>query len=109
MKYCFLGVCLFVFMAGAAQDRFYPPQVDGNNFIIDGQLNEAAWTKATAVPFDIEFSPANNEPAKRATTAYIAYSSTHLFVGFMPNTILKLFAQQCDQEMIAIFGTMTLF
>lgn len=81
MKYCFLGACLFVFMAGAAQDRFYPPQVDGNNFIIDGQLNEAAWTKATAVPFDIEFSPANNEPAKRATTAYIAYSATHLFVG----------------------------
>ena len=60
---------------------FFPPLVEGGDFIIDGYLNEGVWSQAATVPFDIEFSPANNEAARKETTAYIAYSSTHLFVG----------------------------
>ena len=81
MRYSLLGLFFFTLTMVTAQDRFYPPQIDGGEFVIDGDLNEAAWEKATAVPFDIEFNPANNEAAQRETTAYIVYSATHLYVG----------------------------
>ena len=64
-----------------AQDSFRPSLVDESEFVIDGQLEEEIWQKATQVPFDIEFSPANNQPAQKETTAYIAYSKTHIFIG----------------------------
>lgn len=81
MKKSLVGVFLLYFLVASAQDRFYPPLVEGGDFIIDGYLNEGVWSQAATVPFDIEFSPANNEAAQKETTAYIAYSSTHLFVG----------------------------
>lgn len=64
-----------------AQDSFRPPLVDEKEFVIDGRLEEDIWKTATQVPFDIEFNPANNQPAQKETTAYIAYSSTHVFIG----------------------------
>ena len=64
-----------------AQDSFRPPLVDEKEFFIDGRLEEDIWKTATQVPFDIEFNPANNQPAQKETTAYIAYSSTHVFIG----------------------------
>ena len=64
-----------------AQDSFRPPLVDEKEFDIDGRLEEDIWKTATQVPFDIEFNPANNQPAQKETTAYIAYSSTHVFIG----------------------------
>ena len=81
MKSPFLCLSLFAFLVVTAQDRFYPPQINGDDFVIDGLLNEEKWKQATAVPFDIEFNPANNEAAQRETTAYIVYSATHLYVG----------------------------
>ena len=81
MRYSLLGLFFFALTTVTAQDRFYPPQIDGGEFVIDGDLNEAAWEKATAVPFDIEFNPSNNDAAQRETTAYIIYSTTHLYVG----------------------------
>lgn len=81
MKKSLVGVFLLYFFVASAQDRFYPPLVEGGDFIIDGYLNEGVWSQAATVPFDVEFSPANNEAAQKETTAYIAYSSTHLFVG----------------------------
>ena len=81
MKKSLVGVFLLYFLVASAQDRFFPPLVEGGDFIIDGYLNEGIWSQAATVPFDIEFSPANNEAARKETTAYIAYSSTHLFVG----------------------------
>ena len=81
MKKSLIGVFLLYFLVASAQDRFFPPLVEGGDFIIDGYLNEGVWSQAATVPFDIEFSPANNEAAQKETTAYIAYSSTHLFVG----------------------------
>ena len=81
MKKSLIGVFLLYFLVASAQDRFFPPLVEGGDFIIDGYLNEGVWSQAATVPFDIEFSPANNEAARKETTAYIAYSSTHLFVG----------------------------
>lgn len=76
----FIALFLFNYFL-CAQESFRPPLVEENDFIIDGQLNESIWEKATQVPFDIEFNPANNQPAQKQTTAYIAYSSTHLFIG----------------------------
>ena len=64
-----------------AQDSFRPPLVDEKEFVVDGQLEEDIWKTATQVPFDIEFNPANNLPAQKETTAYIAYSKTHVFIG----------------------------
>lgn len=81
MKKSPIGVFILYFLVASAQDRFFPPLVEGGDFIIDGYLNEGVWSQAATVPFDIEFSPANNEAARKETTAYIAYSSTHLFVG----------------------------
>jgi hypothetical protein len=81
MKKSVLVTLLICSLFSNAQDSFRPPLVDESEFVIDGQLEEKIWQNATQVPFDIEFNPANNQPAQKETTAYIAYSSTHIFIG----------------------------
>lgn len=72
---------LLISLFTKAQDSFRPPLVDEKEFVIDGRLEEEIWQKATQVPLDIEFNPANNQPAQKETTAYISYSNTHVFIG----------------------------
>ena len=71
MKKSVLVTLLICCLFSNAQDSFRPPLVDESEFVIDGQLEEKIWQKATQVPFDIEFNPANNQPAQKETTAYI--------------------------------------
>ena len=40
MKKSLIGVFLLYFLVASAQDRFFPPLVEGGDFIIDGYLNE---------------------------------------------------------------------
>ncbi len=44
------------------QENFTPKRITDNQIKLDGYLNEDLWSSAAKVPFDIEFSPANNEP-----------------------------------------------
>ena len=81
MRKSVLVTLLICFLFSNAQDSFRPLLVNESEFVIDGKLKEEIWQSATQVPFDIEFSPANNQPAQKETTAYIAYSSTHIFIG----------------------------
>ena len=80
-----LAVCFL--LAGAlfktvAQERFEPIKVPQDSFEIDGLLNEPAWEKATLVRIENEIIPGNNTPAKVETRGLIAYSDTHLYIGF---------------------------
>ncbi|MGA1030270.1 MAG: hypothetical protein ACO3SY_06120 [Flavobacteriaceae bacterium] len=65
-----------------AQERFEPIKVPQDSFEIDGLLNEPAWEKATLVRIENEIIPGNNTPAKVETRGLIAYSDTHLYIGF---------------------------
>ncbi len=73
---CFsLGHILF------AQETFTPNKSKKDQINLDGLLTEGEWSNAVKVPIDIEFSPANNKPARKETTAYITYSDKYLFIG----------------------------
>ncbi len=81
MRILILFLCFCVGQLLFAQKTFTPTKIIENQIIIDGYLSEDIWSNAVKIPFDVEFSPANNEAARKETTAYITYSDTHLFVG----------------------------
>ena len=76
---------LFFFIASNllvfAQETFTPLKINPEKIVIDGNLGSDEWSNATKIPFDIEFSPANNLPARKKTTALITYSDKFLFIG----------------------------
>jgi len=86
-----------------AQERFEPIQKPQENFIIDGVLDPKEWQEATHVPLDIEFEPANNQPAKTVSFGYISYSKTHLYIGFRaevsPSKIRAAVRPRDDEKM----------
>ncbi|MGB2476264.1 MAG: carbohydrate binding family 9 domain-containing protein, partial [Flavobacteriaceae bacterium] len=81
MKHFLLLLFVGLGLALSAQETFTPQKTRETEIVIDGVLSENEWSNAVKIPFDIEFSPANNQPARKETTAYVTYSDTHLFVG----------------------------
>ena len=63
------------------QENFIPKRITDSQITLDGYLNEDLWSSAAKVPFDIEFSPANNEPSRIKTFGYISYSKEFIYVG----------------------------
>lgn len=63
------------------QETFVPNKITENQISLDGYLNEEFWSSAAKVPFDIEFSPANNEPSRIKTHGYISYSKEYIYIG----------------------------
>ena len=66
---------------GFAQDTFVPKKSAESEINIDGVLAPNEWQHAVEIPLDIEFSPANNETARKETIAYVTYSDLYLFIG----------------------------
>lgn len=81
MKHFLLLLFVGLGLVLSAQETFTPQKTRETEIVIDGVLSENEWSNAVKIPFDIEFSPANNQPARKETTAYVTYSDTHLFVG----------------------------
>jgi hypothetical protein len=57
------------------------PRVDAD-IVVDGKLDDAAWTQAATVDIAFETSPGDNLPASVKTTGYIAYTEDALLLGF---------------------------
>ncbi len=86
-----------------AQERFVPQQKTTNPFVLDGVLSPEEWDEATPIPLDIEFEPANNQPARTVSFGYISYTQTHLYVGFRaevsPDKIRAAVRPRDDEKM----------
>jgi hypothetical protein len=48
---------------------------------IDGRLDEAAWSSATAFDLGYETGPGDNTPATVETTCYLTYDDRHVYLG----------------------------
>jgi hypothetical protein len=76
----FLLVGLFGFF-GIAQETFIPQKTKVSKIVVDGKLNPNEWENSIQIPLDIEFKPANNQPARKETIAYVTYSDHYVFIG----------------------------
>ena len=85
-------------------ENFTPNKIIDNQITLDGYLNEEVWSTAAKVPFDIEFSPANNEPSRIKTFGYISYSKEFIYVGIDakvdPKNIRASVRQRDDMNML---------
>ena len=50
--------------------------------VIDGRLDDEAWTTAAVLTTFVQQSPLDGAPATEPTEVYIAYDSDHLYFGF---------------------------
>ena len=57
--------------------------------IFDGVVNSEEWNSSQKHIIEYEISPGNNTPSPVATEAYITYSPTDLYVGFIAYADMK--------------------
>lgn len=50
--------------------------------VVDGLLDDPAWTTAVVVPIAFEWSPGDNVPAPVETQCLVTYDARHLYVAF---------------------------
>ena len=79
MRY-FLSSTLFLFC-----DIFFAQ----DPIVFDGQISSGEWENAQTYAIPYEFQPGNNTPAPFATTVYVLYSPTHLYVAFDAKADMK--------------------
>jgi len=75
-----LATLAFVLPA-AAQDATRVPHLDGD-IVIDGLLDDAAWSQAVPVELGYEISPADNTPSPVRTTMRMATTRDALYLSF---------------------------
>ena len=81
MRFSFICCLLFSMHIAFSQETFMPQKITSSQVTIDGILSPGEWSQAEAVPLDIEFNPANNQPSRKETTAYISYTDRHLLIA----------------------------
>ena len=74
MKYLLPPFVLFIFTFGFAQT----PPIE-----FDGVVGEEEWKEAQTFSMDYEINPGDNSPAPHPTKAFVHYSATHLYVGYI--------------------------
>lgn len=79
-KRFFILLSLFTY-GGYGQETFTPTKTPEKNIILDGQISKGEWEDAVEIHLDIEFNPANNQPARKETIGYITYSDRYLFIA----------------------------
>lgn len=79
--YKFILPVLFVNFFLTSQETFTLLKTNPNQIILDGIIDPDEWSNAVEIDFDIEFSPANNLPSRKKTTAYMTYSDRYLFLS----------------------------
>lgn len=50
--------------------------------LIDGELNDAVWQRATAITAFFQLEPDEGQPSSERTVAYVAYDEENLYVAF---------------------------
>jgi hypothetical protein len=68
-------------LPAAAQEATQVPHLDGD-IVIDGVLDDAAWSQAVPVELGYEISPADNTPAPVRTTMRMATTRDALYLSF---------------------------
>ncbi|CAA9327159.1 MAG: CBM9 [uncultured Lysobacter sp.] len=76
-----LLLALLASPAVSAQDVVRIPAIDGD-IVIDGRLDEAAWSQAVPVELGYEISPGDNTPAPVRTTMRMATTPDALYLAF---------------------------
>lgn len=66
------------------------PPVQQSPTTFDGIVNEEEWKDAQKFLIPYEINPGDNSPAPQKTEAYIRYTSSHLYVGFIAYADMKL-------------------
>jgi len=61
--------------------QIYGQNLDPINF--DGVVNTDEWSNFPSFDISYEIEPGNNTPSFYKTKAYVAYSSTHMYIGFL--------------------------
>ncbi len=84
MRSLSLAGALLLAHASAAVHAAEPlqvPRVD-SDIVVDGKLDDAAWTQAATVDLAYETQPGDNLPASVKTTARIAYTDDAVLIAF---------------------------
>ncbi|GAB6196216.1 carbohydrate binding family 9 domain-containing protein [Lysobacter xanthus] len=68
-------------LPAAAQDATRIPHLDGA-IVVDGRLDDAAWSQATPVELAYEISPGDNTPSPVRTTMRMATTRDALYLSF---------------------------
>jgi hypothetical protein len=76
----FIFILFFCFWVNG-QETFTPLKTENSQIVLDGKLTEGEWDNAAQIPLDIEFSPANNLPARKETIGYITYSDSYIYIA----------------------------
>ena len=99
--HCFIFILFFCFWVNG-QETFTPLKTENSQIVLDGKLTEGEWDNAAQIPLDIEFSPANNLPARKETIGYITYSDRYLYIAVYakddPNNIRASIRQRDDSN-----------
>ena len=97
----FIFILLLCFWVNG-QETFTPLKTKNSQIVLDGKLSQGEWENAVQIPLDIEFSPANNQPARKETVGYITYSDRYLYIGVYakddPNNIRASIRQRDDSN-----------
>ena len=56
-------------------------KIDGN-ITLTGRMDDPLWLQAMPVELNYEIMPAENQPAKQRTTAWVLYNNDYLYFGF---------------------------
>ncbi len=81
MKTIFLILVVFTCCFSNGQETFTPQKSSSSKIVLDGNLAKGEWDSAVQIPLDIEFNPANNQPARKETIAYITYTDRFLYIA----------------------------
>ncbi len=79
--------------------------------VVDGTLDEPAWTTATAIPLIYEWQPGDNAPAPVETTALVTFDAEHFYIAFRaadPNPG-EIRAHYADRDAPALDDTVGFF
>jgi len=92
MKFLWLIVGSFLIVNGQQTNNndyinISPPRLDGKTVIIDGHLDEPAWTSASSRSGFRSYLPVDGRPVEDDTEIRIWYSPTALYVGIIAHEI----------------------
>lgn len=68
---------------------FSPKEAQHTLPVFDGVVSEEEWKEAESFTINYEISPGNNTPSPHLTKAFITYSETDLYVGFIAFADMK--------------------
>ncbi len=79
------SLCVYSSVAAAPPSGFKPKRASIVHLtlpiIIDGKLDEAAWSQATRITDFVQFGPGDGDPPTEPTEFYVAFDDDNLYIG----------------------------